>query len=87
MALAKWACKLTVMRIVFGIGSRLYFWETTLKKAVVRGSSDAGEDDETEEFAAAPPQDPHGTLSAHCEISPSAVMDGANARRFGFGGG
>ena len=76
------------MRIVFGIGSRLWFWETTLKKAVVRGSSGAEDEEDEDDFKAAPPQDPHGTLSAHCEISPSAVMDGARARarKFGFYG-
>lgn len=73
------------MRIVFGIGDRLYFWESTVKRALVRGSSSAG-DEEDEDFEQAPPVDPHGTLSAHMEISPTAVYMGAKARRkFGFG--
>jgi hypothetical protein len=72
------------MRVVFGVGSRLFFWETSLKK--VHMSVNGGSEDEAEEFEQAPPMDPHGTLSSHMEISPTAVYGSAKAeRKFGFG--
>jgi hypothetical protein len=71
------------MRIVFGVGSRLFFWETSLKKVHMRTNDDS--DDEAEEFEHAP-VDPHGTLNCHMEISPTAVYGSASAeRKFGFG--
>lgn len=71
------------MRFIFGIGSKLLIWDTTVAKVkmAVRGA----DDEEEEEFEEAPPVDPHGTLSAHTELSPHAIFDGATARRFGFG--
>ena len=73
------------MRFVFGVGSKLFFWETTLKKVAMRTSDDDSE--EEEDFKAAPPMDPHGTLNCHAELSPQAIFDGASVRRFGFHGG
>lgn len=65
------------------MGSRLFVWETSLNKVAMRVAGEQAA--ETEEFEQAPPVDPHGTLSAHMEISPTAVMDGA-VRKFGFHG-
>ena len=76
------------MRFVFGVGSKLFFWETSLKKVTMRTSDDSSDEDE-EDFKPAPPQDPHGTLSSHLEISPHAIMDtedSARVRKFGFSG-
>jgi hypothetical protein len=73
------------MRIVFGFGSNLFFWEGSFKRAQMRTNSSSG-DEEGEEFEQPPPVDPHGTLSAHMEISPTAVYMGDSAeRKFGFG--
>lgn len=74
------------MRIIFGIGSKLFVWESSVSKVAMRvaGAASEAADDE-EEFKSAPPQDPHGTLSSHCEISPAVMYDSAKARRFGFG--
>lgn len=71
------------MKLIFGIGSHLYIWDTSVAKVQmqVRG---AGSEDSEEEFESAP-TDPHGTLSSHLEISPSAIYEGANEWRFGFG--
>lgn len=74
------------MRIIFGIGSRLFVWETSVSKVAMRiaGSS---EENDNDEFEPAPPQDPHGTLNCHAELSPSVVYDSAKAgKRFGFHG-
>lgn len=73
------------MRIVFGIGSRLFVWETSVSKVAMRVAGNREEESGEEEFDPAPPQDPHGTLSSHCEISPAVMYDSAKARRFGFG--
>lgn len=72
------------MRFLFGVGSKMFIWDTSVTKVTMRvaGSSDAEDD---EEFEQAPPVDPHGTLSSHCELSPQAVFEGGSARRFGFG--
>lgn len=75
------------MRIIFGIGSKLFVWETSVSKVGMRVAGESQADEE-EEFEPAPPQDPHGTLSSHCEISPAVLYDTAKAgRRFGFHGG
>lgn len=74
------------MRFIFGIGSKLFVWETSIAKVAMRVAGEAPELDDDEEFETAPPQDPHGTLSSHCELSPAVVYDSAKAtRRFGFG--
>lgn len=74
------------MRIVFGVGSKLYIWESTVGQVRMKAAGDAaGTEDEDDDFKESPPQDPHGTLSAHCELSPQAVYGEAKARRFGFG--
>ena len=73
------------MRFLFGVGSRLFVWDTSVTKVSMRISDGGKSDDEEEEFEEAPPVDPHGTLSSHCELSPQAIFDGASARRFGFG--
>lgn len=71
------------MRFLFGVGKRLFVWDTSVTKVSMRIAGDDTEE-EDEEFESAP-VDPHGTLSSHCELSPQAIFDGAKARRFGFG--
>jgi len=75
------------MRFIFGVGSKLFVWETSVAKVKMRIAGDApDEDGEEEEFEPAPPQDPHGTLSSHLELSPQVIYDSAQEkRRFGFG--
>jgi len=73
------------MRIVFGFGSKLYIWESSIGKVRMKAVGGESAEDE-EEFEEAPPQDPHGTLSSHCELSPQVVYGEAKARRFGFHG-
>lgn len=68
------------MRIIFGAGSRLFIWETSVSKVKM---AMGGEAEETFDQV---PQDPHSTVSAHTEISPHAIYDGASIRRFGFHG-
>lgn len=76
------------MRIVFGFGTKLYIWESSIGKVRMKTAGDAsGEGEDEEDFSEAPPQDPHGTLSAHLELSPQVVYGQAKARRFGFHGG
>lgn len=72
------------MNIIFGVGKHLFVWETKVTKAAVRRSGD--EVDEEEEGFEHVPVDPHGTNGAHMEISPAAIFEGAQARRFGFHG-
>lgn len=67
------------MKIVFGVNSRLYVWEIGISRLMVRSSS---EEESAEEPVGI---DPHGTVSAHMEISPDAI--GAYGKhRFGFHG-
>lgn len=69
------------MRLTLGLGSKLWVWETSVTALSLKFSND---EDETEE-----PQtiDHTGTLSAHLELSPHAIIDGVpGARRFGFYG-
>jgi hypothetical protein len=73
------------MRFVFGVGTKLFIWETTIGQVAMRTTEDSP-DEEEEDFKEAPPQDPHGTLNAHLELSPQAVYGEAKARRFGFHG-
>jgi len=74
------------MRLILGAGSKLFVWETSVTKVKMRIAGEASGEAE-EEFEQSPPQDPHGTLSSHLELSPHAVYEGAQAkRRFGFGG-
>ena len=74
------------MRIIFGIGSKLFVWESSVSKVAMRVASESSDTEDEEDYKAAPPQDPHGTLSSHCEISPAVLYDSAKAdRRFGFG--
>lgn len=74
------------MRFIFGVGTKLFIWETSVSKVRMHVSGDTAEGEEDNDtFEAAPPQDPHSTLNSHLEISPQAIMDGASARRFGFG--
>ena len=73
------------MRLLFGVGSKLFIWNTAVTKVNMKFASDE-EDESEEEFEQAPPQDPHSTVGAHCELSPHAIFEGASAtRRFGFG--
>lgn len=69
------------MQFVFGVGSKLFVWETSLSRVRVKGSGEVSD----AKFEQAP-VDPHGTLSSHLEISPQAVFEGASQRRFGFCG-
>jgi len=71
------------MNIIFGIGKNLWVWETKVTKAAVRRSGDEEAEDEVFDHL---PVDPHGTNGAHMEISPTAIFEGAQARRFGFHG-
>lgn len=70
------------MRFLFGVGSKMFIWDTSVTKVTMRIAG--GETEEEEEFESAP-VDPHGTLSSHCELSPQAIFEGGSARRFGFG--
>lgn len=73
------------MKLIFGTGSRLYVWETSLAKANVVNGQDG--EAEMPEAGENPPVDPHGTLHVMAEISPHAVDEGArDPRRFGFYG-
>lgn len=73
------------MRFIFGVGGKLFVWETSVAKVKMRVAGEAPEEEE-EEFEPAPPQDPHGTLSSHLELSPQVIYEGAQEkRRFGFG--
>lgn len=73
------------MRFIFGVGGKLFVWETSVAKVKMRVAGEASEE-EDEEFEPAPPQDPHGTLSSHLELSPQVIYEGAQEkRRFGFG--
>jgi hypothetical protein len=74
------------MRIVFGVGTRLFIWETSVSRVAMRTTGDSDEECD-DDFKPAPPMDPHGTLSSHCEISPQAIYGEVNVRRFGFHGG
>ena len=66
------------MKIIFGVGSHLFIWESSIAKVVIKTTEDAL--DSFEQL----PVDPHGTLSSHLEISPDAI--GAyGKRRMGFG--
>lgn len=72
------------MRFLFGIGTKLLVWETSVTKVSMRLSGEATEPDEEEEFQHVP-QDPHSTNSAHLEISPDAI--GAyGKKKMGFSG-
>lgn len=71
------------MRLIFGIGSRLFVWESSVSKVRMKLAGESGEEESPE----APVPDPHGTVNAHCELSPQAIFEGAKApRRFGFHG-
>lgn len=73
------------MRLIFGIGSKLLVWETSVAKVSMRIAGDTTEPDEEEEDFKHIPQDPHSTNGAHLEISPEAI--GAyGKRRMGFSG-
>lgn len=73
------------MRLLFGVGSKLFIWNTHVTKVSMKFASDIEEEEPEEEFEQAPPQDPHSTVGAHCELSPQAIFEGASERRFGFG--
>ena len=73
------------MRLIFGVGSKLFIWETKVSKVAMRIAGEAGETEEEEEDFKHVPQDPHSTNGAHLEISPSAI--GAyGKRKMGFSG-
>jgi hypothetical protein len=74
------------MRFIFGIGGKLFVWETSVARVTMRLAGKSSEDDdEGEEDFKHIPQDPHGTNGAHLEISPDAI--GAyGKRRIGFSG-
>jgi hypothetical protein len=74
------------MRFIFGVGSRLFIWDTSISKVAMRVTSSHEEEDDGEEFKEAPPMDPHSTNGAHMEISPSVMFDTGKARRMGFHG-
>jgi hypothetical protein len=73
------------MRFIFGVGSRLFIWDTSVSRVAMRVTGGHDEEDE-EEFKEAPPMDPHSTNGAHMEISPSVMFDTGKARRMGFHG-
>jgi hypothetical protein len=74
------------MRLIFGVGSKLFIWDTSVAKVTMRIAGDATEpDDEDDEGFKHIPQDPHSTNGAHLEISPDAI--GAyGKRKMGFHG-
>lgn len=74
------------MRLIFGAGSKLFVWETSVSKVTMRLAGAAADDEsEEEEDFKHVPQDPHGTNGAHLEISPDAI--GAyGKRKMGFSG-
>lgn len=70
------------MRLIFGVGTKLFIWETSISRVTMRVAGSEVEDDEEEECKHIP-QDPHSTVSAHLEISPDAI--GAyGKRKMGF---
>jgi hypothetical protein len=72
------------MRFFFGVGTKLFMWDTSVAKVNMRVSG--GDDEDEEGYEQAPPMDPHSTLNCHAELSPNAVYGGsASARRMGFG--
>jgi len=74
------------MRLIFGIGSRMLVWETSVAVVRMRLAGAPAEDDEEdgEDFKHIP-QDPHSTNGAHLELSPDAI--GAyGKRKMGFSG-
>jgi len=73
------------MRFIFGIGSRLLVWETSMTRVTMKLASQSAEEGDEEEDFKHIPQDPHGTNGAHLEISPDAI--GAfGKRKMGFSG-
>lgn len=73
------------MRLIFGIGSKLLVWETSLARVTMRVAGKSPDDEEEEEDFKHVPQDPHSTNGAHLELSPDAI--GAyGKRRMGFSG-
>ena len=74
------------MRLIFGVGSKLFVWETSITRVTMRLAGASAEDDEEdgEDFKHIP-QDPHSTNGAHLELSPDAI--GAyGKRKMGFSG-
>jgi hypothetical protein len=73
------------MRFIFGMGTKLLVWETSVAKVSMRIAGEPAEDDDYEEDFKHIPQDPHSTNGAHLEISPDAI--GAyGKRKMGFSG-
>lgn len=73
------------MRLIFGVGSHLLIWDTSVSKVTMRVTSSTADDGDEEEDFKHVPQDPHSTNSAHLEISPDAI--GAyGKRKMGFHG-
>jgi hypothetical protein len=73
------------MRLIFGVGTHLFVWETKVTRVAMRIAGEAAAEDEEEEDFKHIPQDPHSTNSAHLEISPDAI--GAyGKRKMGFSG-
>jgi hypothetical protein len=68
------------MRLVLGFGKRIWMLENSTKvvKIVMESKSDEESDADTDVIG----MDPHGTLSAHTEISGSGID--LNGWRFGF---
>lgn len=71
------------MRFIFGFGKRFWMYESTSKVVRVDLQDSGKADEEIEDgIETAVGIDPHGTLSAHTEISGSAVD--LTGWRFGF---
>jgi hypothetical protein len=71
------------VQLTFGVGSKLWMWTTSVTTLHIKLNSD----DHEEEEELISTVDPAGTVHAHTEISPHAVMEGAtDPRRFGFYG-
>lgn len=73
------------MRLIFGIGSKLLVWETSITRVTMRVAGKSPDDSEEEEDFKHIPQDPHSTNGAHLELSPDAIGT-YGKRKMGFGG-
>jgi hypothetical protein len=74
------------MRLIFGFGKRFWMYESTSKVVRVDLQDSGKSEDEpavgAEDVETSVGMDPHGTLSAHTEISGSGID--LNGWRFGF---
>lgn len=70
------------MRLIFGYGKRFWMYESSSKVVRVDLQDSGKSEDNLEDVETSVGMDPHGTLSAHTEISGSGID--LNGWRFGF---